>query len=139
MGDFESTGSSADSLNWFYSVDGSNSVPLLTSTINEAGFQQYTLEDGASSSTLNDPMRINGITLNNNFRTFTVAIPESGSELSLLVQGRAANDDEAIAFDNIIIRGSSAAIPEPGAAGLLAVGMLAGFPWWWSQRRRLRQ
>jgi hypothetical protein len=65
MGDFEAGG---DYFRIEAAIDGGVPQLLFESTVDEAGSQDYTLEGGAMS-TLNDPMVLDGVLLNNNLTT----------------------------------------------------------------------
>lgn len=118
MGDFESS----DVFNWFYSIDGAALLPLFLSSVDENGTNSYTMEGGAVVA-VNDPLYVNGILIDNNFKTLTESVIGTGSLLTLVFQGDTNGSNEAYAFDNIMI---TALIPEPTTAmlGFLALGGL---------------
>ncbi|HMQ48504.1 MAG TPA: lamin tail domain-containing protein [Saprospiraceae bacterium] len=102
MGDFESTG---DAFNFFYSIDGNTPTPLFTSSVNEAGNQGYTMDDG-DVFTLDDPLLMNGVLLDENFQTFSKAIAGTGSVLTIILFAQNDGGTEAFALDNIVIKGT---------------------------------
>lgn len=98
MGDFETS----DSYIWSYSIDGGAFQTIFVSSVDEAGDQNYTMEDGDIIN-LSDPMLINGVTLNDEFQTLTEAISGTGSTLTLQVEGTSDGGSEAFAAKNIVI------------------------------------
>lgn len=122
MGDFEATGL-ADINNWSYSIDGGALQALFTSSVDENASQTYTLESGAQF-TLDDPMLMNGTTLNNDFQTLSAAVLGTGSVLTLQYFSQGDGGTEAYVFDNIQVCG--VLIPTPGATALLGLAGLAG-------------
>ncbi|MEO0728473.1 MAG: lamin tail domain-containing protein, partial [Bacteroidota bacterium] len=101
MGDFEN---SSDIYNFSYSFDNVNFTPLFSSSVDEAGDQTYTLEDG-DMFTLDDPLQMNGIILNEAFQTFTGSLTGTGAVLYLHFEATNDGGAEAFAFDNIVIEG----------------------------------
>ena len=99
MGDFET----ADMFNFSYSIDGGPSQPLFSSSVDEAGSQTYTMDDG-DMVILNDPMLMSGVLLNENFKTFTAPVAGSGSLLTITLLA-IQDAGEAFALDNIVING----------------------------------
>jgi hypothetical protein len=85
MGDFEAGG---DYFRIEAAIDGGVPQLLFESTVDEAGSQDYTLEGGAMS-TLNDPMVLDGVLLNNNLATFSKPLVGSGTELVVTVTAEA--------------------------------------------------
>lgn len=116
MGDFES---SNDTHNFMWSIDGSTPAPLFSSSIDEAGSQNYTMAGGAVVS-LDDPMQINGTTLDNNFQTLSAAIGATGSTLTISYAGGGDGGSEAFAFRNLQV------VPTPGTIALAGLAGLAG-------------
>ena len=105
MGNFEL----ADVFNWTYSIDGDPFAPLFTSSVNEGGTANYTLADGDVFAVI-DPvsMTIAGgstVQLSNVLQTLTASIVGTGDVLTLRFDGNTNGDDEAYAFDNIIVTG----------------------------------
>ena len=107
MGDFES---SNDSYVWSYSIDGGAFQDVFVSSVDEAGSQTYTMENGVAV-TLDDPLLINGVTLNDEFQTLTEAIVGTGSTLTLQVAGGGDGGSEAYAAQNIQILGGGGSTP----------------------------
>jgi len=101
MGDFEAS----DPFTWEASIDGGTAETVFANTVDEAGSQTYTLAGGANF-TLNDPMLVDGVLLNNVLQTFTKPISGSGNELVLTLTLETNGSDEAIAFQNISISGT---------------------------------
>lgn len=114
MGDFESS----DVHTFEYSIDGGGYQPLFSSTIDEDGSQTYIMDDGGSY-TLDDPMYINGVLMDNDFQTVSAAAAGSGSTLAIRYIGGSDGGSEAFAFRNVVI------VPTPGTVALLAVGGIA--------------
>ena len=102
MGDFESS----DTFEWTYSIDGGPTMVAFSNTVDEAGSQVYTLQGGAMI-TLDDPMLVDGVLLNNNLATFITALSGTGSELTLTLTAQTDGGSEAFAFQNIVITGSA--------------------------------
>ncbi|MGB5331338.1 MAG: hypothetical protein WBN05_02220, partial [Woeseiaceae bacterium] len=102
MGDFESS----DTFEWTYSIDGGPTMVAFSNTVDEAGSQVYTLQGGAVF-TLNDPMLVDGVLLNNNLATFITALSGTGSELTLTLTAQTDGGSEAFAFQNIVISGTA--------------------------------
>jgi hypothetical protein len=99
MGDFEAA---SDFFNWSYSIDGGSAQTAFKSSVDEAVSQTYTLESG-TEVTLNDPMLVNGVLLNNNLQTQTVALAGSGNQLTLVLTANTNSGSEAVAFQDIAI------------------------------------
>jgi len=114
MGDFEAT----DANDFTWSIDGSAPAPLFTSSVDEAGNQDYMMEGGAIFN-LNDPMLMNGVLLNNDFQTFAAAIADTGLMLTIAFNGGSNSGNEAFAFRNLNV------IPTPGSVALIGLGGLA--------------
>lgn len=114
MGDFES---SNDSHLFEVDIDGGGFSTIFASSIDEDGSLDYTMADGGVY-TVDDPMAINGTTLNNNFQTLGAAVAGSGSTLTLRYTGGGDGGTEAFAFRNIVV------VPTPGALALLGLGSL---------------
>ena len=102
MGDFEAS----DHFVWEYSIDGGPVLTAFENTVDEAGSYTYILESG-TAVTLNDPMLVDGTVLTNDLATFTVPLTGSGSTLTLSLTATTDSGAEAIAFQDIVIRGSS--------------------------------
>jgi len=99
MGDFEA----GDSYVWEYAIDGGPYLTAFDLVADEDAALTYTLDSG-STFTLNDPLTVAGVVLNNELQTVTAALQGSGSQLTLRLT---ANTDgsEAVAFQNIAITG----------------------------------
>lgn len=114
MGDFEA----ADLFNFEYSIDGGAFQPLFTSSVDENGSQNYLMDSGSPVS-LDDPVLINGVLLNDVYQNF--AAPVSGSGTTLTIRFSAQTDgSEGFGFDNLKVTG----IPAPGVSAALALGAL---------------
>ncbi|MFN0138217.1 MAG: PKD domain-containing protein [Phycisphaerae bacterium] len=105
MGDFEandSGASSRDDYDWTYSIDGSGPVDLLPGAVNEAVDNTvHTLESGRLI-TLNDALFVDGVQMNNIFRTFRKPLVGTGSTLTITLN--CLNDsDEPYVFDNLFV------------------------------------
>lgn len=106
MGDFEV----ADSYNWTYQIDAGSVLPLFTSSVDEAGTATYFMADG-DPVMLNDPLFMTDaegtiVQLSNNFQTLTSTLVGIGEVLKITLNA-ANNADEAYAFDNLIIEGTT--------------------------------
>ena len=104
MGDFEASPTTGDFFNWSYSIDGGAAQTAFQSSVDEDASQDYTMEGGAVV-TLNDPMLVNGVLLNNDLQTQTAALTGSGSQLTLVLTANTDSGSEAISFQNIVIDG----------------------------------
>lgn len=101
MGDFEST----DGFEWTYTFAGEAEQTAFASSVDEAGSLTYTMEGGLEVQ-LNDPMLVNGTTLDNNLATFETLLDRPAGALSTLTVELTAQFDsggEAVAFQNLII------------------------------------
>ena len=106
MGDFEAAN---DFFNWSYSIDGSPAQAAFQSSVDEGMSQDYVM-DGGAVVTLDDPMLVNGVLLNNNLQTQTAALTGSGSQLTLVLTANTDGGSEAIAYQNIVINGEEGAV-----------------------------
>lgn len=123
MGDFEA----GDGNLFEYRFDGAGAwTTFLSTTIDEAGFQDYTLDSGAIT-TLNDPMLLNGVMLTNEFVNFSEGIAGSGSILEIRLTSTMDAGGEVFAFRNLEITG----VPAPSSLALLGLGGFAA-----TRRRR---
>ena len=104
MGDFEAS-PTGDFFNWSYSIDGGPAQTAFQSSVDEAASQTYTLESG-TEVTLNDPLLVNGVLLNNNLQTQTATLNGTGSQLTLILTANFNGGDEAAAYQNIVISGT---------------------------------
>jgi hypothetical protein len=106
MGDFEATataGNVADEYTWTAVVDGGSPIPLFTIRTDEAIANSYRLGSGTTVS-VNDPLVVNGTTvLTNILRTFTANLGATGNSLVLTLTASTNGDDEAYAFDNVLL------------------------------------
>jgi hypothetical protein len=107
MGDFET----ADLFNWTYQFDSGVILPLFTSSVNEVGSQSYTMADGDSVS-LDDPLQMltsdnQTITLTNVLQTLTSPLSGLGETLTIQLVAKTDGGDEAYAFDNLIVSGTT--------------------------------
>jgi len=101
MGDFEA---GSDTYVWTYSIDGGTVETAFSSSVDEAATLDYTLADGAVY-TLDDPLAVNGTTLNNVLQTITVPVTGTGSELALTLTSSTDGGSEGYAAQNIVIAG----------------------------------
>ncbi len=116
MGDFEAS----DLYNFEYSYDmGVNYVPLFTSSVDELGAKNYTMEGGAVFN-LFDPLSMNGTELDNNFQTISAGTTGAGAEFWIRFTGTTNGGTEAYAFRNINV------IPTPGTIALFGLAGVAG-------------
>jgi hypothetical protein len=107
MGDFEAN---ADTYDWTYQIDGGPVLDLFMSSVNEAISATYTMADGHTVNVA-DPLFMTSaqnstIQLSNVFQTLTSEISGLGDVLTIYFNA-ANNADEAFAFDNIIIEGTT--------------------------------
>ncbi|MCD0463603.1 PEP-CTERM sorting domain-containing protein [Roseiconus lacunae] len=130
MGDFES---SNDLFNLTWEIDGNGANSLFSSSVDESGSLTYnSLQPGGFSTTLSDPLLMNGVTLNNVFQTLTSldVAGQTGSVLTIEIAASADGGSEAFALRNIEVN----AVPEPGTmAGLFSLSLMG-----LAVRRRVR-
>lgn len=123
MGDFEDDIPSAGGEDFFtlsYSIDGGPLAVLFDSMVDEAISQTYTLA-GGFTTTLDDPLTLDGVSLSNQLQTFTSMLAGTGSVLTLTLTAMTNGGTEAMAFQNMIIEGR--AVPEPAMLALFGVGL----------------
>ncbi|WP_148072725.1 hypothetical protein [Bythopirellula goksoeyrii] len=111
MGDFEASGVNGDRFNWTYQIDNGSVLPLFSSTITEDISQTYALADG-DMFTLDDPVQMTTtdseiVTLSNLLQTLTSPIDGLGDLLTIQLTAKTDGGDEAYAFDNLIIEGTT--------------------------------
>ena len=116
MGDFEA----ADSFVWTYSIDGGPLTPLFSVFADESASLLYTLDSGTQVS-LNDPLQLNGVFLNNNLATFSAPLSGTGNQLVIRLNAVTDGGEEGYVFDNIVVLSNPVA-PEPASWLLLAAG-----------------
>ncbi|MEE8170758.1 MAG: hypothetical protein V3T70_09440 [Phycisphaerae bacterium] len=105
MGDFESS----DVFDWTARIDGGAVVPVFTSFVDNAGSHTYTMEGGAQF-TLNDPLFMNGVLVDNDLSTFDSGGIGSGNLLQLTLTGQTNGGNEGYVFDNVVINSGDIAI-----------------------------
>ena len=101
MGDFEL---SNDINTVSASIDGGASEVLIEFVVNEDIDQTYTFEDG-STDVENDPMTIQGVTLDNTFQNFSAPITGTGTTLTITMDFAGNGGSELIAINNLVIEG----------------------------------
>ena len=101
MGDFEA----ADSFVWTYSIDGGSVETAFTSSVDEDGSNDYTMANGTTVTTMDDPLSMNGTMLTNVLQTLTVplTVPASPSTLTLTLTTTTDGGSEGFAFQDIVI------------------------------------
>ena len=121
MGDFEDGLGEilADVFDWSVSLDGGAFVPLFVSSVDEDASHVYTMESGALR-TIDDPLFMNGVLLDNAFATLSAPVAGAGSTLTLRLDALMDGSDEGYAFDTIVVSGS---VPEPRTTALLLAGI----------------
>jgi len=122
MGDFEAS----DTHLFEYQIDGGGWVSMLASSVDEDGSQDYVMDGGALVS-LDDPMSLGGVMLNEDFQTISAGIAGTGSTLEIRYSAAQDAGSEAFGFRNLEITG----VPAPGALALLGFGGLVA-----ARRRR---
>ena len=122
MGDFEA---SNDVLTWSYSIDGGPFTNIFVLSPDESTSATYNLDNG-TTRTLDDPMTVNGTILLNDLTTFSAPINGAGNQLTLRVEGMGDGGDEAIAWDNITVKGIPAgvAVPTMGEWGMFLFALI---------------
>lgn len=124
MGDFEL----ADSFVFEYSIDGNPFLPLFTSSVDEAGSQNYFMDNPANNPVLlNDPVLMNGTLLGDDYQSFNAKLTGIGDVLTIRFTAM-TDGSEAFGFDNLIVK-----VPAPGTGALLLAAGLVG-----ARRRRRR-
>ena len=120
MGDFEA----ADSFVFDYAFDAGPFQSLFTSSVDEAGSQNYVMDSGAPV-TLDDPVLMNGVALSDSATNLIAALSGSGSTLTIRFTATADGGGEAFGFDNLAV------VPTPGAMALFGLAGVVG-----ARRRR---
>ena len=72
--------------------------------------------EGGAVFTLNDPMFVNGVLLNNDLQTQTAPLTGTGSQLTLILTANTNGSGEAVAFQNLVIEGFVAGNVPPSVA-----------------------
>lgn len=113
MGDFEMLSSGTDDFTFEYSIDGGPFTEVFNLDVDMSNTgQNYTMASG-NVVTIKDPLVVDGVTLINQFQTFSKPISGSGNQLTLRLEGITNGGGEAVAFDNIAISGVVAGAPIP--------------------------
>lgn len=97
MGDFEPD----DSYVWTYQVDAGPVTTFLTAAADEDGTMTYTMASGTLVD-LDDPLKVNGLTMDNNFQTFSTDITP-GSQLTVVLTATTDGGSEAYVVRNILV------------------------------------
>ncbi len=122
MGNFEAFGTGAGSVGDVFkfsvSIDGGTPTDVIVSNIYEGLTPTYTMENGNTNTSINDPCAMNGSLLLNQFITLAAPIPGVGSTLTLTFSASNDGGGEVFLFDNIVVRGTPAA----GATGACCSG-----------------
>jgi hypothetical protein len=113
MGDFESA---EDAFDWTYSLDGGAFQPLFTSSVNDDSSANYTMAGGAVILVA-DPLFMTTtstemVQLSNVLATLTSPIIGVGNSLVIRLDANTNGQDEAYAFDNIVVTGLVAGFAE---------------------------
>ena len=108
MGDFESS----DVFTIAYSIDGGPFTTAIVLSADESTNATYSMGNG-TTRTLNDPMTVNGTIVLNDMTTFSAPIVGAGNELTLRLDGMGNGGSEAIAWDNITIKGVPLGVAVP--------------------------
>jgi hypothetical protein len=120
MGDFETS----DSFNWQYSVDNSPFTSLFNGMVNQDLDQDYRLEDGVIR-TLNDPLVVNSIRLNNQLTSFSSNFVGSGKQLRIHLNAKVNGHEEALVFQNITLSANTISAIEVSEPNLLILFVFA--------------
>lgn len=127
MGDFEVS----DWFRWSYQIDDNPLYPLFKIETDTSQQHSYQLASGVST-TLDDPLFLNGAAVHNSFTRFSAPLISSGDQLALTLNAQQNGGNEVLAFRNIGISGvetstaSATAIPLPTSALLLISGLVIG-------------
>lgn len=108
MGNFETT----DQFELSYQVDGNEAVTFLQSSVTLSETHTYFMDDG-EAITLDDPIFVNGVMLDNNLQTFTEPISPTGSLLTLVLSATVSADTDAVVMQNLIVEGVEGETPLP--------------------------
>jgi len=120
MGDFESS----DSFAFEYAFDAGPFQSLFTSSVDEAGSQNYVMDNG-TPVTLDDPLLMNGVALSDSATNLIAALSGSGSTLTIRFTATSNGGTEGFGFDNLAV------VPTPGAVALFGLAGVVG-----ARRRR---
>lgn len=97
MGDFETS----DTFVWQYQIDSGTVETFLEAVCDDDGSQSYMMADGDVFD-YNDPLVVDGVTLSNQFHTFTTPVG-SGSELTVTLTAVANGGSEAYVARNLVV------------------------------------
>ena len=111
MGDFESS----DSFVFAAAFGDAEPTPVLSSSVDEDATRSYTLDDG-DTFTLDDPLALDGVALDDDLTTVSTALDGSGSTLTVTFTAETNGGSEAFAFDSLVIT-SGAPLAEDGGDG----------------------
>ena len=108
-GDFEDT----DFIIVTASIDGGTPQVLIELLADEEDVHIYAYEDGVTTEELADPMKIDGVIVDNNIANFSAPISGTGSVLTLTFDCSNNGGDETMVVDNLEITG------DEGKGGML--------------------
>jgi len=123
MGDFEA---GDDYYNFEYAIDDGPFLPLFTSVVDENATQDYTLENG-TEVTLPDPVLVDGVFLDNRFRTHSAQIPNAGGEVYIRFIGHSNGGSVAFAWRNLVLRNEKGSVIGRAASSDPANDLFASF------------
>lgn len=112
MGAFEA---SSDSFVFAAGFDGASPAAALSSSVDEDAQRTYTLDDG-DAFTLDDPLALGGVALDNDLTTVSAALDGSGATLTVTFTAETNGGEEAFAFDALVIT-SGAPLADGGDGG----------------------
>jgi predicted extracellular nuclease len=98
MGDFEAT----DAFEFAVGFDGATPSTVLSATVDEDGSRDYELDDG-DVFTLNDPVDLAGVPLDDDLTLVNAALAGAGDTLTVTFTADTNGGDEAFAFDRLVV------------------------------------
>lgn len=116
MGDFEAGDihrGTRDAFAFDYSIDGGPFESLVASSVDTEASLEYQMElpkVGEPLIRIDDPLAMNGVTLNNVFQTLATGVTGVGNQLELRFRAVADGADEVFAFRNILVEAEAGGI-----------------------------
>ena len=129
MGDFEGT----DLIDWSWDIDGTTSGSFFQGRSDGSASHIYTMEDGITTPSLNDPMYVDidaddtnfadDLLLDNNFKTLTYngVSGMSGNTLTITLTTETNGGSEAYCFDNLVVTAALGSVTDDMSLLLLPV------------------
>ena len=121
MGDFETS----DKFSFSYAFDNNAHSQIWSSSVDTASSFEYQMADGKMVR-LNDPLKINGKVVSDQFSLLNKSIAGFGDSLSLIFSAKADGGSEVFAFNNLKVYGEAKpAQPVPEPQGIFFIALTA--------------